>query len=59
MSQQTGSDRLSAFLRPMIAALEDEWGSVAFEVMETPRKQLLRQLHKALAELAEWEEGYR
>jgi hypothetical protein len=59
MSQRIASDRLSAFLRPMIAAVEDKWECVAFEAGETRQKQLLRHLHKALAELAEWEEGYR
>jgi hypothetical protein len=59
MSHAASSDRFSALLRPMIDAVEDEWGSVAFQAPETRRDQLLRQLHKALAALAEWEEGYR
>jgi hypothetical protein len=54
-----GSERLSALLRPMIEAVEHEWESVAFQIPEIRRKQLLRELHKAMAELAEWEEGYR
>ena len=59
MRPRLSTDRLSALVRPMIDAVENEWASVAFHACETQRKQLLRRLHEALAELAEWEEGYR
>jgi hypothetical protein len=51
------SDRLSALLRPMIAAVEAEYRSTAALTPADIRRGLLRKAHEALGALAEIEEN--
>ena len=56
-ARSSHSDRLSAWLRPMIAAIEAEYRSTA--TLTPPaevRRDLMRKAHEALSALAEIEE---